>query len=108
MLNIIHFNTPCLIFNHTTEDVKKLSTEKFSVSPHAWPFRPGIPFVDEFNKGIKEVISGNWIFVYDLMTLCFYFRWVAEDVGGQAFTKIQSLLIFEKIFPRQRSQNNQF
>ncbi|KAJ3641572.1 hypothetical protein Zmor_028074 [Zophobas morio] len=53
-MNLIHNRQSC----STTIDVKKLTKKAISVTPHAWPFRPETPFVDDFNVYIKKHLNG--------------------------------------------------
>jgi hypothetical protein len=39
------------------------STHNFGMTPHAWPLKIGAPFVDSFNKHIKQTMSG----IYSLL-----------------------------------------
>jgi hypothetical protein len=39
------------------------STHSFGMTPHAWPLKIGAPFVDSFNKHIKQTMSG----IYSLL-----------------------------------------
>ncbi|KAJ3641567.1 hypothetical protein Zmor_028069 [Zophobas morio] len=54
-MNLIHIRKSC---SKTTIDDRKFTKKAISVTPHAWPFRPETPFVDDFNVYIKKYLNG--------------------------------------------------
>ncbi|KAJ3641566.1 hypothetical protein Zmor_028069 [Zophobas morio] len=56
-MTFIHKINHCSTDRHSV-DIKKFTKEVFSVTPHAWPFRPETPFIDEFNIYIQKLLNG--------------------------------------------------
>ena len=75
-MNLIHNRQSC----STTIDVKKFTKKAVSVTPHAWPFRPETPFVDDFNVYIKKHLNGNRSLSLTRKH-CLIFRSVVKNVG---------------------------
>ncbi|KAJ3641570.1 hypothetical protein Zmor_028072 [Zophobas morio] len=63
-LNLIHNLKYCSKVHHTIVDVRKFAKKTVSVTPHAWPFRPETPFIDEFNKYIKKLLNGKELIIH--------------------------------------------
>ena len=63
-LNLIHNLKYCSEVHRTIVDVRKFAKKTVSVTPHAWPFRPETPFIDEFNKYIKKLLNGKELIIH--------------------------------------------
>jgi hypothetical protein len=71
------------------------STHNFGMTPHAWPLKIGAPFVDSFNKHIKQTMSG----IYSLLKK--YLHQVTFS-GGLTQVWTEKVLLEEKIYTYSR------
>nr|XP_015838136.1 PREDICTED: uncharacterized protein LOC107398477 [Tribolium castaneum] len=64
--NLYHTKLFCShYYQKPPQNLELFSAKTFVLIPYAWAFRLGTPFVDSFNSGIKQMMSGGFLKVWE-------------------------------------------
>lgn len=70
-----------------------LIIQNFGVTPFAWPFRAGAPFVNSFNI-YHKLVSQSEYQIKGPRTSKIFFRWLEEDVVEKNFARREAAQVF--------------